>query len=260
MQTSVPVADLTMIPMPPRRPTPAAKRLLFSYQGDQKVRLIIGLVFASTGFFVGPLLCVGAIDDIILDSSSLPGQGTVLEARRAPRTQLMGQHPYTIRYTYAQGGHPHTGRAYILDEALARTISPGDTIPLDVDVDDATVSRPHGGSCAVFGKIGLLTLLWPLMGFAGLFGVYRANRREIRAYTHGQAVMATLISAGEDKKVTMGDKHPFVVKWGFDVQGSRYEGSFSTFETAEFQHFVGAGLVPVLYLPSNPRINTLFVG
>lgn len=252
-------ADLA-VPPPPRRPSPHARRMLFRYQGEQKAQLIVGAAFLIMGLVMGPMFAAGSWDDLRMRlGAKAPVSGTVDETHLMKKTRVMGRHPLAVAYHYDVSGQRYHGVSYVLADDLTDRAVPGARLPVDVLTTDATLSRLQGAHVGTFAAFGLLVWLWPLAGLGVLIAAVRSNRREIRAFTDGMLVMATVTAAGEDKRVKMGNRHPFRWSYTYEVGGQRHAGAFSSFEPELLPHLQGVETIPVLYLPAKPSVSTVFI-
>ena len=102
-------------------------------------------------------------------------------------------------------------------------------------------------------------LLIPTVGALLIFFTVRSNRREIRAFIHGQPIAARVVFAGTDTRIRMNGRNPFVVRWEFTVEGRVYKGSLSSMSRLLLLPLMKQKELTVLYLPDNPRINTAYV-
>jgi hypothetical protein len=102
-------------------------------------------------------------------------------------------------------------------------------------------------------------LLFPVAGLLLLGLTVRALRRGRRAYTCGEPVLATVTSAGFDRKTRINGKNPFKVAWEFQVAGDSFKGSLSAMDPAALAAFADQREVVVLYDPAGPAANMLWI-
>lgn len=244
-------------PPPPRTPSARARRLIFAYQGSQKVLLIIGLAFLAMGLPMALLFTWGVPVDLLLAFDHRVVTGRLLGAELDYSTTINDRHPLVIRFAYVVDGHSLEGRSSTTDYQEAGEL------PADLVVEVATVApdlaRLRGTTYNSFGYVPLFTLLFPIVGAGLLFSAVRSNRREIRAFVHGRPTTARVVFAGPDTSTTINGRHPFKVEWEFRVADQVFGGSLSNMRQLELEDLSGVPEITVLYDPDDPRINTAYI-
>lgn len=250
----------TQIPKAPRSPSAQAKKLIFAFPAGDQIGLIVGGVLLLVGFPV-LLLCASELTDAIrywTDPIQQKASITkVLEEyteEGAPRADVL--------YRYQQNGQAFEGGGTLAsskDKPLK--VSVGGEIPIEVSSADPSRSQMPGmdlysGPIVVGLSLGLPL---SLIGLLFVSRAIRARRRRVKAYVYGTPINAKIISVGFDEKVRVGTKHPLFVSWAFEVEGQTYEGFFSSMEEAQIKPLVSSEEISVVYLPQNPKINTLYL-
>ncbi len=252
-------AALAAVPSAPRRPSKRARALIFAYTGTQKAMLWVGIVFSVFGSLLSLPFCWGLPVDLAIALTHRDLQGTVVDASLNRSAEIGGQHPTSITFTYEVNGRTYTGTCSTLDDQLVEAATPGARLGLEVARLNPAWARLAGTTHATFGYTVLITLIFPGIGLAFLTWAIRSNRREIRAYRRGTPILARVVYRGPNKSVKINGAHPFMVKWEFKIDDDIYEGSLSTMSLLAFEDLMEPSEVPVLYLPENPRINTLYI-
>lgn len=257
-ESETPVAPLSLdhVPPAPRRPSARAKRLVFRYQGAQKILLLCGVIFMAAGLPLGVVFTRGVGADLYLSANGSRTGGTVISVREVTNVTVNDEHPWEVRFAYQRDGRQLEGVSSTTDTSIIEAMAPGTGVNLEVAGEYARVEDTH---LSVFGPFGLFALVFPLLGAWLVFFAVRGNRREISAFTHGVPARANITFAGYDGSTEMNGRHPFKVAWEFAVQSQRFEGSLSSMEASDLSQFAGAPELVVLYRREDPRINTAYI-
>ncbi|HIQ01174.1 MAG TPA: hypothetical protein EYH30_03440 [Anaerolineales bacterium] len=94
---------------------------------------------------------------------------------------------------------------------------------------------------------GILLLAWR----------YREAQQTLNVLRTGQATLGTTIGVTQNYNVTINNRHPWTIYYGFEVDGQRYEGKTTTLRPVGFTHRAGQP-VYVLYLESDPGRSTIY--
>jgi hypothetical protein len=250
---------LKNIPPAPRAPSARARRAIFGYRGFQQVLLIMGIVVAASSLIFGVIFCWHIPGDIAISLSPQKARGTVVRAEHAQHIRVNGRHPLKISFTYAADGETFEGESYTLDHTYVAKALPGAAIDVEVASSMPSVARAQGTTRSPFGIWTFPVLFAPLVGLLLVFIAVRSNRREIHAFTHGTATAGHVTFAGEDRSTKINGRHPIKVQWEFDVDGKKYTGKISSTDRSDFRGVMTGMRVPILYEPSNPAINTLYI-
>ncbi|OIP30663.1 MAG: hypothetical protein AUK47_24560 [Deltaproteobacteria bacterium CG2_30_63_29] len=255
------VFETSRIPTPPRKPSARARELIFRYQGKQKITLIIGVAFFGMGLLFSFIFLWELPVDIVLDLGigTTDARGRVVSNQVRENIEINGQNPYEIACEYQFAGKTFHVSSYVMDPVRAQALQTDTEVELEVVASHPAWARISGTQRSAFGYWVAVFLLFPVAGVVCLFLSIRSNRREIRAYREGQPIMARVTFRGEDLTASSNGRHPFLVKWTFTVSQQRYEGSLSHMDRAMLGELLDANQVPVLYLPENPLVNTVYV-
>lgn len=249
-------ARLSQVPAAPRTPSVRAKRLVFGYTGKQSALLIIGLVFTVISVPGIVLLGRAIVGDMYLSVAGEAAEGTITSVREDMSTKINGRHPTEATFSYQVDGAPRVETSSTTDDEVIAALRVGERVPIEVAGSFARVKQMTFSSVGAFGLFGLI---FPIVGGLMTFFAVRGNRREIAAFTHGTAVAARVTSAGYDKSTKINGRNPFQIAWEFTVETDVFHGSISSMEASDLQDFVTHPELIVLYLPENPRINTIYV-
>lgn len=221
--------------------------------------LIFGLAFLLFGSIFPVVFGWGLPVDLAIAVSGTTVQGKGLDARVNRSVRINRAHPTIVRFSYEMEGQRYTGEVSTFDDAAIAAGNSGGSLSVEVARLNPSWARVEGTTNAAFGYIGLFTLIFPLVGLAMFAGAVRSNRREVAAFTHGVPTRATVVYSGPDTTTKINGRHPRIVRWRFELDGREYTGSLSGFELGSLEALVEGEEVPVLYLPENPSINTLYV-
>lgn len=252
--------DLGKVPRAPRQPSKLARELIYAYRGGQKVLLIIGVVFSLIGLPIAGVFCWGVPVDLAIAFAGREVAAAATGTELQTNVRINDRHPTRITFRYEVDGVAYDGASSTLDGALIRAAELGEALVVEVADADPTWARIEGTSYALFGMFGLFTLIFPLVGVAMTFFAVRSNRREIRAFTRGTAVVARVTHAGFDTSTRINNRHPFMVEWEFEAEDGRtYRGSLSHMEPEALAFLAERREIPVLYDRIDPKINTAYV-
>jgi len=190
-----------------------------------------------------------------IDRNGKTVQGKVLEAHLNPPRKNR------TRSTKVRFQYQVDGKAY--------------EIETDVDHPDfgevgAELSVEYAGNTPAFARIAghtvgdtpyavlLFALLFASVGTPIVFFQVRAKRRERKSFIYGTPVLAEVTFAGVDLSVKINGVYPSVIRWSFQVEGQGYTGSLSARDLRS-ERLASSGKVVVLYLPENPKVNTLWI-
>lgn len=250
------VPRLDEVPPAPRKPSRPARRLVFAYTGAQAVTRAVGVVFLLLGGGFSALLGWGLPVDAAIAVTGARTTGTVLAADVDSSTTFRGRHPANLRYEYEARGATYTGE----HQAYVEPPEPGSPIEIQYASAKPEWSRRAGSLYAPLGWLGLVPLVFPILGATLVFRAVRANRREIRAFVHGRPVLARVTYHGEDHSTAVNRQHPTMIRWEFRGPGGEtVRGSLSTMRFQDLEAFGKAVQVVVLYDPAEPGCNTLYV-
>lgn len=246
------------MPPPPRTPSERARQIVFAYGGAQKAMLIIGVVFTLVGLCLGGLFGITVPFELQLDFGG-PGQavGVVQSAELDRSSRINGRHPTTITYAFELDGGRLEGSSTTIDERLQR-LERGARVPIEYVAGSPSISRVKGTTYGFFGYFGLFPLIFALIGLPMALLARRANQREIRAFTHGEATLGNLLSFELNRSVRVNRRHPWELRWEFFVDDRRFTGELSSLEPGLLDPFAVERPV-VLFDPKDPAVNTLWI-
>jgi membrane protein implicated in regulation of membrane protease activity len=120
-------------------------------------------------------------------------------------------------------------------------------VPMTAAIATAMVGIP-------FALLGLAFLGAAAAVFAWRF---QRARKVVRVLREGEAATGQIISNEPNPNVTVNGRNPWVIQYGFRVNGRDYTGQVTTL------NWPGPGLQPgrqasVLYLPADPALNALY--
>lgn len=246
--------SLDMVPSPPRRPSPRARKLLLGYQGSQGVLLSIGLIFMAMGLPMGVLFTWGLPMDVALSVAGRTTEGVTTGCDLVRNVTVNDAHPTRTTFTYHVDGQSLTADSSSLDPTC-KVEAP---VQVQYLPGAPTVARVEGTSRSFFGFFGLFTLIFPVVGAGLAYGGWRSNEREKRAYRLGVPLYARVTFQGLDHSTKVNGRHPHVVKWTFDMNGKPYTGSYSRMDP--IPEMLTPGQVLVVADRKDPTQNALWVG
>jgi hypothetical protein len=250
---------LATIPTAPRTPSKRARALIFAYTGSQKVLAIGGLMFFIIGSVITLPFCWGLPVDLAIAVSHRTVTATPVAVDVNESASSGGEHPRVITFNYDVDGKTFTGTCNTFDRDVIEIATRGLTSDAEVSRINPTWSRLAGTTRSTFGYSVSFVLIFPVVGLTMLYFAIRSNRREIRAFRFGTPVMARVVFRGEDASTSVNGRHPLMIKWEFMVNDEIYEGSISSMSVLAIESLGNDEEIPVLYLPDNPRINTIYV-
>ena len=137
---------------------------------------------------------------------------------------------------------------------------PGDGVRVEYVPFAKSISRIEGTTCNEAGYGTVFVLLFPLVGTLLLVFTIRAHLRRKRAFRDGTPASATVTYNGLDRSTRINGRNPAMIRWSFaDPQGKTYTGSLSNMEPSVFFGYPVESQITVLYLPDDPKTNTLWV-
>ena len=122
------------------------------------------------------------------------------------------------------------------------------------------VSRLQGTTRNEGGYTATIVLVFPMIG-ALVFGfTLRANLRRRRAFRFGVPTTGTVTFNGIDRSTRINGRHPTKITWSFvEARGRPFKGSLSNMDPSAFLDYALGTVITVLYLPSDPKANTIWV-
>jgi membrane protein implicated in regulation of membrane protease activity len=120
-------------------------------------------------------------------------------------------------------------------------------VPLTLAIITAFVGLPFAALGAVFGGVGG----WLLVRR------YEAAQKTVSVLRRGEAARGQITGVEENLSVRVNGRHPWTIKYQFQVGGRNYEGRVSTLNRPAPQLQPGQP-AHVLYLPGAPELNALY--
>ena len=253
------VQSLDCIPPAPREPSPRARELIFRYQGAQKAFLIVGIAFTAAGIAFAIPFNWGVPSDLAIAAGPLARHGQVLSAQVDRSVKINGRNPTLIRFAYTVDGRRYEGESSTLDGTLIGEARREASIPIQISSVNPQWARVAGSTRSMFGYGALFVLLFPILGLVLAFFAVRSNRREIRAFVHGEPARAKVVFFGADRSVQINGRNPIRLNWEFRVAESIYSGSLSSMSMLALEDLGKAEEIVVLYDPADPEVNTVWV-
>jgi hypothetical protein len=253
------VQSLDSVPPAPREPSPRARELIFRYQGGQKVMLLVGILFTVIGVALTVAFNWGVPGDLAIAASGRQQHARVLSAEVDRSVTINGRHPTVIRFAYSVDGRRYEAQSSTVDRALIGRARSEDSIPIEVSSFQPQWARVAGSTRAVFGYGPLFVLLFPALGVVLTGLAVRSNRREIRAFVHGEPARARVVSFGPDMSMQINGRHPVRLDWEFRVADQIYTGTLSSMSLLALEDLGKAEEIVVLYDPADPAVNTAWV-
>ena len=244
------------VPPAPRTPSARAKKLIYAYAGKQLALLLVGGIFLLVGVPLTAVFCRDLPGELMLTLGHEMGIGRVTRTELQQHVKINNRHPTLIAYDYEVGGKTYHSDSSILDPG---ELAAGDTVNVEYRPSAPEISRLEGGTYGSFPLFVGFVGLFPLIGLMLFGGAVRSNRREIRAFRDGTETQGQVTFVGEDTSVRINHRHPLKVAWSFEVQGAAYTGELSSLDHSKLHGFKQGDAVTVLYLPDDPKANTVWV-
>ncbi len=115
------------------------------------------------------------------------------------------------------------------------------------------------GLVTAFVGIPFLLLGLPLLvlGGAALIWRYQTAQKVVTVLREGEAARGEIVDVQENYSVMVNGRHPWVIQYGFQVNGEKYAGQVTTLNQP------GQGMQPgkavyILYLPAAPRWSSIY--
>jgi hypothetical protein len=252
--------DVSRVPPAPRTPSALARQLVFAYQGSQRVKLVIGMIFTLVGFPVTLPATYGLPGEIALALSAMPGTGQVTRVALNPSVRLNRRPATKIEFAFEVNGERYTQSLNTIDgHAIALAERPNTQLPIEYAAVYPGFARIQGSGYSFFGFAALAFLIIPLVGLVLWLTTWRSNRREIRAFTHGTPIVARVTGRTVDRSVRQGGRSPRVVHWAFAVGGVEYHGELSHLDHDLLDRALPRRQLIVLYDPAAPAVNTAWL-
>jgi hypothetical protein len=244
--------QLSNIPPAPREPSAAAQEALFQLRSTRLIWLVVGILWATLGWIVPYFFAQGIASDLLLSVWSQKSSGVITEVKESDGLPINRVYPQSIFYEYTVEGQSLKGLSKTFDDERAKQLKPGQSIELEVFSPYPSLSRVTDTNISQYGVMGFFTIGFPLLGFV-LIGVVLGRRdRERRAYTHGTATIARCITS--QKKGTQ-----LWFRWEFEVDGRLRFGEIFTREHPALIALLPEKELAVLYNPSDPRDNCIYI-
>lgn len=247
------------VPPAPRDPSERARQLLFRYQGSQLVLLLVGVGFLGIGGLLTAVFDWRLPADVALSLGGHASTGRVVATEIEQNMTINGRHPMLIEFHYSVDNREHVAQSHALDRAVIASAQPDTDVPIEVASLNPGWARIRGTTASYLGLYGFFLLVNPALGAILIFFAVRSKRREIRAFISGQPTTARVVFAGTEARVRMNGRNPFVVRWEFTVEGRSFKGSVSSMDRALVEPLMRRKELTVLYVPDNPRVNTVYV-
>lgn len=247
------------VPKPPRKPTAAAKELIYSYQGAQHALRIIGLILIAISIPFVWGLGDGLPTDLVLSLTNKQAIGKVTGHRVVEHIKIDDRSPLGIAYEYEISGEKYASESYTVDSTKFQSLSVRESIPIEILSIAPSWSRASGTTASKMGVISLGFFLFPLIGLGMILWAARSNAREIRAFRDGKPIKGLVIKRGFDDKTEINGKNPFEIIWEFHVDGLRYTGKLSHMKREELEKAIPSSEVTVLYDIHDPKVNTVWL-
>jgi hypothetical protein len=110
-----------------------------------------------------------------------------------------------------------------------------------------------GGAFALFSfptSFGAIIFQAPFYG-GGLYMVwlgYKKGVKNMEILEHGKSAEGLVVEAGENKSIEVNEKHPYFIKYEYEVDGKKYTGSINCYDESSTS-FQAGDPVWVVYLP-----------
>lgn len=120
-----------------------------------------------------------------------------------------------------------------------------------------SVARVEGYKAHPLGGGGIRLLICPTIAAACAWYALWRYRRTNRILRHGTPILASIESCRAKTRFLRSNDNN--VSWEFFVAGQRYTGGLVTGEAFDLSAVGWPNHVLVLYLPENPKMNTLWI-
>ncbi|MFO0660401.1 MAG: hypothetical protein U0165_11310 [Polyangiaceae bacterium] len=153
-----------------------------------------------------------------------------------------------VYFSYVEGGQSYQASSCTRSSSIY-ALPPGSPLSIEISTVFPSVARIQNTTVNSAGYIGLFVMIFPGVGFLLFVSSWLANRREIRAFTHGTPTVAQVVSVGFNHSAKQNGKHPFEIVWKFSVNGQEYQGALSNLDPTKLQDLANKQQLVVLYDP-----------
>jgi hypothetical protein len=115
------------------------------------------------------------------------------------------------------------------------------------------------GILTAFVGLPFLVLGLALLGIGAgaLIWRYQEMQKVVNVLRVGEAASGKIVGVQENYSVRINGRHPWVIRYQFQVNGQNYEGKVSTLNPLGEQYQAG-NAVWILYLPTAPQWNSIY--
>jgi hypothetical protein len=115
------------------------------------------------------------------------------------------------------------------------------------------------GIISAFIGILFLFLGLALLGIGGgiLYWRYQETQKVVNVLRIGEATKGKIAEVQENVSVRINGRHPWVIRYQFQVDGQNYEGKVSTLNSVG-ERLQAGDTVCILYLPTAPQWNSIY--
>lgn len=161
-------------------------------------------------------------------------------------TEINEERVYAVNFTFNFDGQVHSGASYTTDP----TFDPGESIDIEFSASNPDRATIQGLRRTVAPWwVGLLIMIFPIVGVAMVFARWRTGRRGIRLAREGRLAWGWLKSSSPTG-TEINEVPVMKLVFEFDVDGRAYQAEGKTHDTALLED---EDEEPVLYDPRQPN-------
>lgn len=193
--------------------------------------------------------------DSWIDANPGQSEGVVTDVAVVLASQRPGFDTFRVDFLFQVDGESYKGYAYGQNIELEQR----DKVMITYDITSPEIARAEGTrASAIPVKLFFIGLLPTLFGGAFLLMAFMRIYQLRRVLARGKVGEATVVTVTQNKAVSAGKQHPWVVTYHFKVDGT-FSGTASIFPQGDSADppCEANELLPVVYLSHDPQHNSL---
>lgn len=243
----------------PRPMHERASRLLFWYRRFAIIFGVVSFVLVVPFGGVALFFCRRLPDDLRLSWRGAVVEGSVQRTAEDPDMVINGQPATLIDFRYSVDGREYVARSSALGADVARRVTEAGRVPVQYLPSRPWVARIEGTMLAPGWPVGLVVFPLVLLSLGPMLFIAYSAQRTLRAWRYGVPVRARVTALEERGSMSVNGRHPWVLRWAFELNGASWEGSLTALSDYELRTYADAKALTVLALRGRPSVNVLYV-